>query len=511
HSQDVADRDQARQRRFGVAPSLALGMGTPTRLTASYFEQSASDVPDYGIPWVGTRPADVPRNTFYGFSSDSLKTDAHVATVKLEHDVTDAITVRDTARYAHYARNFRISEPVITQPVSTPLDQQMVGFNEWSGDSTETMAWNQLEGVAHFATGPVQHAVVAGVEGGRETSDPTFDNSTGLATVSLLNPDTSRLFNATATFPRLAANTTAWSVAPYAIETASIEHWEASAGIRYDYFKSHYTADRYSTMNLGAIDSKDDVERTDKAPSYRAALVYKPEIPGANSSIYVAAGTSFNPSAETLSQITSGRSLGVSNKDLAPEKNRSYEFGTKWDVLDNQLTLTGAFFRITKENARVADVNNPGFNILAGEQRVDGFSAGATGHILPAWQVSAAYTYLDGEVTESVMGTAPVGSPLPNTPKSTFAAFTSYRVGRYEVGAGTQHTSGRYAQNTAPLRAVPGYTTFDAMARGMLSKKLALQLNVVNLTDVRYYDQLHPFHVVPGAGRTALLSLDVAY
>jgi catecholate siderophore receptor len=331
--------------------------------------------------------------------------------------------------------------------------------------------------------------------------------------VPLLAPDPDRLFNATSTFPRLIAKTTAWSFAPYAVDTAKIgEHWEISGGVRWDYFKSHYTADRYSTMTFGEVTSTDNVERTDKAPSYRGAIVFKPPILTANGTIYAAYGTSFNPSAETLSQITSGRGLGIANVDLAPEKNTSYELGTKWDVLDGSLSITGAVFRLEKDNARVPDPDNAGFNILAGEQRVDGFSAGIVGRLTDAWRIAAGYTYLDGKVSESVMGAAPVGAPLPNTPRSTVGAFAAYKLGRkFEVGAGTQHSSARFAQNTEPLRAVPGYWTFDAMARGDLSKRISLQLNVTNVFDNFYYDQIHPFHVVPGVGRTALLTLDGRY
>jgi catecholate siderophore receptor len=35
----VVDRDQVVYRRYGVAPTLALGQGTPTRLTLSYFKE----------------------------------------------------------------------------------------------------------------------------------------------------------------------------------------------------------------------------------------------------------------------------------------------------------------------------------------------------------------------------------------------------------------------------------------------------------------------------------------
>jgi catecholate siderophore receptor len=56
HQQNHAGRDVAKDSRYGFAPSLALGLGTPTRLTGAYFHQSADDVPDYGLPWFGSAP-----------------------------------------------------------------------------------------------------------------------------------------------------------------------------------------------------------------------------------------------------------------------------------------------------------------------------------------------------------------------------------------------------------------------------------------------------------------------
>ena len=61
------DRDVAQFNRFGVAPSLALGLGTQTRLTASYFYQTENDMPDFGVPWYFGAPAPVPRNNYYGY------------------------------------------------------------------------------------------------------------------------------------------------------------------------------------------------------------------------------------------------------------------------------------------------------------------------------------------------------------------------------------------------------------------------------------------------------------
>ncbi len=55
----VVQRDQVLYRRYGVAPTLALGIGTPTRLTLSYFKEEENNLPDYGIPFIDGAPADV--------------------------------------------------------------------------------------------------------------------------------------------------------------------------------------------------------------------------------------------------------------------------------------------------------------------------------------------------------------------------------------------------------------------------------------------------------------------
>ena len=45
------------------------------------------------------------------------------------------------------------------------------------------------------------------------------------------------------------------------------------------------------------------------------------------------------------------------------------------------------------------------------------------------------------------------------------------------------------------------------MEKVPLREELALQLNGYNLTDQKYYDLVHPSHIVPGVGRTLLASL----
>jgi catecholate siderophore receptor len=507
HAAKVADRNVAKISRFGVSPSLALGLGTPTRLTGAYFHQSADDVPDYGLPWYGSEPAPVPRQNFYGFDSDHLKTTVDIGTVKAEHDVNVGVMLRDQLRYGYYTRDFRITEPLVSAALGTPLETINVTRNIFSGDSIETVIWNQADATLHFSTGGLDHALVAGIEGGVETSKPIFFNSSGVPTTPLLTPDPHEPFAAAVTFPRFNADTTGTSFAAYVIDTITLgERWEVNAAFRWDYFEADYHAIRYSTTVPGQVTSTENILRIDRMPSYRAALVYKPQV---NGSVYVAYGTSFNPSAESLNFIVNARGFGIGNAFLAPEENETLELGTKWNLLNEQLSMTAAVFRLEKTNARVPNATTPGFNSLDGVQRVDGFDFQLTGRIIDNWQLSAGYTYLDSKIVESAEGGAPVGSPLINAPKHSIAMFTEYRFTEsFELGGGLNYQSSRLAQNVPPIKKVPGYWTVDLMAKYFFSDRWSLQLNVNNVFDKYYYQQLHPFHVVPGAGRTVLLTLN---
>ena len=49
---DVPNRDVVTGERWGLAPSLALGVGSSTRANVSYFKLKQDNIPEYGLPWV---------------------------------------------------------------------------------------------------------------------------------------------------------------------------------------------------------------------------------------------------------------------------------------------------------------------------------------------------------------------------------------------------------------------------------------------------------------------------
>ena len=507
----VAGRDVVNYQRYGFAPSLALGLGTDTRYTLSWMHQSESDVPDYGIPWYFGNPAPVARNNFYGYNSDYLKNDNDIVTGKVEHDLNSNVTLRAQARWANYDRSIRMNQPVLptTATTSTPLNTINVNINSYSGHSTEREFESQFDVIARLETGFIKHDLVAGVEYDNERSTPYFFNSSGLAPKSLLSPDETQPFNPAATYQRVFADTKTNTVAVYAMDTMKLgEQFQLILGTRFDSFDASFHELTYAVppATTGVVTATNNQAHTVAIPSWRGALVYKPMEEG---TLYFSFGTSFNPSAEGLSFLNSGENYNVANQNLGPEKNQNFEVGTKWTLLNNQLFLSGAMFHTEKTNARIPDPTLPGFNQLAGDQVVDGFELQAQGQITADWNISAGYDYLSSNTTKTVTGGPPLHFVLPFTPRSAGNVWTTYRIlPQFQVGAGLNFTDRRYAQTTAPVESVPGYTTFDAMAKYVFTNTMDVQVNVYNLTDRYYYDTPHPHFIIPGAGRSAMLTLN---
>lgn len=507
----VADRDVVHGDRWGVAPSLALGLGTPTRLEVSYFHQTGHDVPDLGIPWLDGRPAPVRRSNFYGFDSDYLDTDVNIFTTRFEHDFSDSMTLSSQLRYSSDSRQYRMTEADIPKgiPPDTPVTAITVArnaFPAFQGSGSSTFWDDQTDLTTHVATGAITHAIVAGFELSREAPHTTYFNDVGVPSTNLANP-TMPPYSVAESYPALITHTIAKTAGVYGLDTLQWGNWQVMAGGREDLFDAPYTSTRYSST--GAILSQTTADQVNRIFSYRAAIVYKP---ARNGSIYAMTGTSFDPSAEGIASVVSaGRSLAQAYLNLDPEKTRTYEIGSKWQLADDRLLLSGALFRQEMFNARVPNPNNPEFDTLGGDERVDGGQLSATGHLTGALDVEASYTYLASEVIRTAPGGPLLGAPLTNAPRNAASLWLEYRIAEpLQIGVGGLQASSQLGQDTAAAYLVaPGYVVWNAMAKYEFSPKLVVQLNLNNLTDKYYIEEVHPAHLIPAEGFVALLSVTV--
>ena len=178
------------------------------------------------------------------------------------------------------------------------------------------------------------------------------------------------------------------------------------AGLRFDHFWVRY--DQAFGAKPAHFTHKDNIG------SPRAALVYKPT---EASSVYFSYGTSFNPSAETLS-------LSASNQSLGPERDHTYEVGGKINVRDGQLALTSAAFNTVKINARISDPLNPSLQTLAGTERINGIEFGAQGRVTANWELTAGYTYLAPYAFGLVAANTP--GPIPDVAHNQGNIWTEY-------------------------------------------------------------------------------------
>ena len=195
----------------------------------------------------------------------------------------------------------------------------------------ETYLVNQLDTTMRFTTGFMGHTLRTGIEVSRETSDPTRYSTIGpYSQTPLLYPSPSDPYNAV-TYLSSITNTTANTQAVYGLDTIKLsEQWELMAGLRFDRFAASSPQVTLVNPVTGVGAGSSEINQIDTMLSWRGAIVYKP-LP--YTSAYFAAGTSFNPSAEALSQ-------SLANEGLPPEKSRSFEVGNKWDILDGKLSLS---------------------------------------------------------------------------------------------------------------------------------------------------------------------------
>jgi catecholate siderophore receptor len=272
-----------------------------------------------------------------------------------------------------------------------------------------------------------------------------------------------------------------------------------NGGLRWDYFNLDY-------LSIPAAGAATNLGRIDRMLSWQTGIVYKPQ---ENGSIYAAYGTSFNPSAEGLALSTTLNA--ANNVNVDPEESRSVELGTKWEVLDQKLSLGAAIFRTDKNNARTEDPADPNdIVVLDGAQRVNGLELSLAGNITEKWNAFAGYTFLMSEIRSS-KNTEQIGEELGNTPKNTFNLWTTYQLpANFEAGGGVQFVDVRSNTN-ASSRQADAYILGDAMLAYKVNEDITMRLNAYNIGDAEYLGSLSGGHAIPGAGRSAVLSTDFKF
>jgi catecholate siderophore receptor len=493
----VVQRDQVLYRRYGIAPTLAVGIDTPTRLTLSYFKEEENNIPDYGIPFIDGAPAHVDRDNYYGLVNyDRTRTNTDIGTLRFEHDFGNGISIGDSLRYATYGFEYLVDGPFLGNdvvpppPPGTPYADIEVYRDQPSSAGTTSLAINRTDMTATFDVAGVKNTLTAGLELSREQSNVSrFTNGLNdIAPTPLLHPDP---------FHTAATALTAYSlpkgrgsdVSVYALDSIALgSHWDVDAGLRWDRFNSRFSE----------VFTETAFERTDTFVSPRAAVIFKPVDA---QSYYLSYGRSYNPVIEYLI-------VAPSNDSLSPEKNSSLELGAKAKIFNDRFELTGALFDTRVYNARISDPDDPTVQQMPFDQRVRGAEIGIDGDVVKIWEVAAHYTHLNDRITATRDPLA-FGKPAPNTPHDAFNFWTTVEPSSaWAIGGGFTAVSHRFA-DTENIAGVPGYVVFNAMTSYQVNAHCKLQLNLNNVTDKLYFTgfyfvRIAENHALPSAGRTLI-------
>jgi catecholate siderophore receptor len=462
-------------------------------------------MPDYGVQALNGHPSPVPKNTFYGLTTDRTIQDVQTFNASIKHRFSDDFTLRNQTQISHSMTDARETAPqaVLTGPLATspalsngnyttlPPSDLFIKLQSHDRVIQNHSIYNDTTLEYKFNTGFIKHDLIAGVEVGHDSYTNQAYTRNNLPIVSMINPAYLSNPPGVTTTTGNYADSGSNEIAGYFNDTASLgDHWKLVGGLRWD---------RFQAQIHNTISAPSYATQTNYFTSVRAGAIYQPTD---WQSYYVSYGTSFDPSLEALT---------VTNltQNLAPESTRSYEVGGKWDLLGGNLSVTSAFFREEMTNARTQV--SPTEYELDGDIRVDGFQAGVTGHITDKWQVYGGYTYMDAIILQAADGTQ--GHVPANTPRNTLTFWTTYSLTpHWEIGGGPSYMSPRYASNTNFVE-VGGYTRWD-MTAAYHAKKFDVRLNLLNMTNKTYYDALIPSdggRSVPGIGRTLLATVDYRF
>ncbi len=546
----VAGRDFIERQQWGIAPSLALGLGTATRITLFSQHIQQNNTPDGGVSAIGisgyrnlilegrdangnatnstgtaviAQPVD--SDNFYGLDDDFEDLRANMFTVRIEHDLRPGLTVRNTSRYGDSDQARILTAPLQAPVVSDDPDgtgpmQPVVRAdpNTWTQGRSRQASYrdnqiltNQTNLTSVFKTGAIEHSLTSGVEFIYESQfTPTYAVvGAAQAPANLYNPNRT---DAAATLAPNGAfsdgDTT--TAAIYAFDTIKLsEKVQLNGGLRVERYKtatdsaSLSTAAANPTLPVGTL-LPVHIEGSDNLISYKVGALYKPRPEG---SIYVAYANSLRPPSGdnfTLSAATTATgapNANINSPALDPQEATNIELGTKWDLLGGKLAVTAALFQSENKNdlARAADDSI----IQYGKRKVEGLELGLVGQLAAGWQASLGYTHQKSKVSEGALATdgtsTQTGAVINFSPKNSATLWTTYDVplpllprpltlggGFRYVDSQARTVNNNLASVTSGIVEVKSYTVFDAMASYEVTQNLGVQFNVYNLADEDY-------------------------
>lgn len=529
----------ARIDKRGIAPSYTWGLGTGDEINLSLFYLNVDNIPMSNLRYLRGSIAEGirPRN-FYGTRSDFLTGEAGYGQLSWRHRLDGGGEIRTQLRAGVYHRAaWGTTAGYCSNPLtatgscpegSFPVTSETLNAGTALTRSGLTPRKDRFKAVyaqsdyvrTHQWLG-LRHDVLAGVDLSWETVDRFASFGTVRANYNkggtrVGTPDDGAR---TLSMPRWrpSSDYRATTVGAFAQDLLWLTpQWKLLGGIRVDRFEADNGQANYATNNDLISLSRTKITYSSLF-SHRWGLLYQPT---AMQSYHLSFGTSFNTSADSYQYTTAAVAA------VPAERSRNLELGAKLDWLDGALSTRFAVFRTDKYNERTLDVDFARTSYtLSGQRHSQGLDVEIAGKLTERLELYASFTWTQKAIIDRagiiIDNTGaindPTGQPVGLSPRHSGAIWLGYqamaglRLGVGVRGAADNHPlTGGTGAALASARA-PGYVAYDAMVEYRFNPDLFLQLNVNNLTDKVYGDQLYPSFYVPGEGRSVRLSLGARF
>ncbi|WP_256939991.1 TonB-dependent siderophore receptor [Acetobacter malorum] len=549
---NVVGRDFIYSHRWGVAPSIAFGLGKRATLVLQYMHQQENSVPDFGVPVV-TKPGasygmpiteyGVKRTNWYGTNNDQNATNDNMETARFTYKVNDHITVYDDLRGGQYYRTFAASKATCDttcvnnyfngDPAAALVARSgPVGAGNGTGPGTymaplpyEQKSWsvqNVASMVANFNTGFLRHQLVAGFDIERVNdvrSQSTYLNPKPYA--SLINPNPyvgnldlvpgdsnpAGLVSLGSLHAKSHSSGYGFDTGLFLFDQIWLTKWlSVKGGFRWDRWQTSYN------MTGG------DVAKNPDSHFHDVSGVFNPNVslvatPDEHQTYYFTWASSTTP----MGMYVTNGSVPIrpgTNSFASPEKSQLYELGAKYSLFHDRIGATASLFRLDKGNTMNADPVTGEVQGSSDRQRNQGLELSVGGIILPGWNITATYALYDSDTTYSATK-ANRGKNVqyvPHNQATLWSVYNAFAHTPYNISFGGGVTWRQHVWlNTANTLRAPANLDFSAVISHRFDKHWKVSMNGYNLANRLNYQSLFSNRATPSAGRMFLGEVSFTY
>jgi len=490
--------DHTKDSRKLLAPSVRWTPNDSTDLTVYAQLQRDDGLADYqALPAVGSlyrnsQGNKIHRDAFLGDSKwNDYKRDQYVVGYQFSHAFNEAMTYRQSLSYIDVNdryKGFYLNRFVTVDGVSdthasrTKLD--------WRQQNNSYTFDNHLQ--SDFATGPLQHTLLVGLDYRHFTRKYQGYNLYGSEVIDLYNPSNYR----TTGVPTL---TTKWDnvvkqTGLYVQDQIKVDNFILTLGGRQDWAK---------------VENNDLLAHTrepqsDNKFTGRVGLTY---LTSFGLAPYISYTESFLPSVGTTAPQRGGKSF-------VPITGKQYEVGVKYQPNDATL-LTASVFDIKQQNVLTGDLEYQEYQVQNGEISSRGIELEAKSSV-NAVDLVASLSYIDAFYSKSNYSDKGHRSEAQAPWAASVWAdyhFTANLLRGVTLGGGARYSGSGYGDSansfkTPSFVVVDATLSYDLAALDPSFKGVSTSLNVQNLFDREYVSSCnYSFGCYYGQQRTAALEV----